>query len=135
MVQRRTTGVVLPTTLGIMPSFTTRLQDGWDKSLEHLPLAIVPVVTALLNSEKLGSTLATDGFHFGVKLGIPFSIVDLWTFVDPPSQGATVNIGVPLVGFPLALLAIPLAVVIQAALGAGYFGSIEEALSNRILHL
>lgn len=113
-----------------MPSFSTRLRDGWEQSQEHIALALVPLVTALLNTEKLSSVLTFDGIHVGLRFGLPISVVDLWTFVDPPSQGVNVSVGVPLVDSPLALIAIPLGVIIQTTLGAGYFGSIEDSLST-----
>lgn len=113
-----------------MPPFTTRLTDGVERALDHLPLALIPLLTALLNTEKVGAVLTHDGFHVGLRVGNPISVLDLWTFVDPPTQGATVNIGVPFVGFPLALVVIPLGVIIQAGLSAGYLGSIEQALST-----
>lgn len=113
-----------------MPSFTTRLADGWERALEHLPLAVVPLITTLLNTEKVGAVLTGDGFHLGLKLGTPISVVDLWTFVDPPSQGVAVDPGVPLVGLPLALVVVPFAIVVQAGLAAGYFGSIDEAMAT-----
>lgn len=113
-----------------MPSFTTRLHDGWEQSLEHLSFALVPLFTALLNTEKVTSVLSPEGFHFGMKRGLSISVFDLWTFVDPPNQEANVSFGVPMVGFSEALLAIPVGVIIQAALSAGYFGSIEDGLTT-----
>jgi len=113
-----------------MPSFTTRLSDGWQQSQEHIALALVPLVTALLNTEKLSAVLTFDGFHFGFRFGTPTSVVNLWTFVGPPNQGVNVNVGVPFVDPPLAFVVIPLGVIVQSALTAGYFGSIEEALST-----
>ncbi|GGN91227.1 MULTISPECIES: hypothetical protein [Haloarcula] len=111
-----------------MPSFVTRLGDGWRRALDVLPLALVPVLTALLNTEKLWSVLTFDGFHVSLQLAAPVSVVDVWTFVNPPSQGGTVQTGVPMVGFPLVLLVVPAALALQAALIAGYFGSLQEAL-------
>lgn len=111
-----------------MPPFTTRLADGWEQGLEHVPLALVPLATALMATEKIHRVASFQGAHFGLRLGLPVGVVDLWQFVSIPNE--TVSVGLPLPdALPLVLVVLPVAVALQAALGAGYFGSIETALS------
>ncbi|WP_199174901.1 hypothetical protein [Halegenticoccus soli] len=111
-----------------MPSFTTRLADGWELARSHLPLALVPLATALLNTDKIGKVLSADGAHFGLQSGFPATVVDLWRFVSVPEEGATVDLGVGGSDTAFALLLLPVALAVQAALSAGYFGSIRDAL-------
>lgn len=110
-----------------MPPFTTRLATGWRRALEHLPLALVPFVSALLATEKVERVATFQGGHVGLRLGLPVSVVDLWQFVNVPDE--TVSTGLPLPeALPLLVVAVPLAVVVRAALLAGYLGSLEGAL-------
>ncbi|MFB6353366.1 MAG: hypothetical protein ABEJ92_04710 [Halobacteriales archaeon] len=112
-----------------MPSFTTRLADGWDRALDHPALALVPLGTALLATDKVQQVAAFDGAHFGLRLGLPVGIVDLWQFVSVPDQ--TAGVGLPLPeALPLAAVVVPVAIVVRAALAAGYLGSIAEALGR-----
>ncbi|WP_276273139.1 hypothetical protein [Haloarcula litorea] len=111
-----------------MPSLTTRLVDGFERVGDVLALAFVPVVTALLQTDKVRAVLAFDGVHVGFSLGSPIGVVDVWTFVDPPSRGATVSAGVPVGESPLSLALVPVALAVNAALAAGYFGSIGQSL-------
>lgn len=113
-----------------MPSFSARLADGWERAVDHLPLALVPLVLALVQTDKLGSVLAFDGVHVSFKLGIPASVVTVWQFVDPPGSGVTVNAGLPL-SAPFAFALVPAVIVLEAALQAGYFGAIADALLDR----
>lgn len=113
----------------LMPSFISRLADGWNGMKAHLPLALVPVITAVLNTDAITNALAVDGWYVGLRLGLPATIVDLWQFVSVPTNG--MNIG--LIGpdtFPLVLFVLPFALVIRAGLAAGYFGSIHDALET-----
>lgn len=112
-----------------MPSFTTRLARGWDRALEHLPLAAVPLVTALMATEKIQRIATFQGGHFGLRLGLPVSVVNVWQFVSVPNE--SVSIGVPLPeALPLVLVALPIGIVVQAALSAGYFGGLASALET-----
>ncbi|WP_424002022.1 hypothetical protein ACOZ4I_00695 [Haloarcula salina] len=114
-----------------MPSFSTRLADGWERALDHLSLALVPLVLALSRTDKIGSVLAYDGVHVSLRLGIPASVVTLWQFVDPPSSAEfTVTTGLPL-SVPFAATLVPAYVALEAALYAGYFGAIAAALVDR----
>jgi hypothetical protein len=112
-----------------VPSFTARLADGWERGLEFLPLAIVPAVTTLLATDNIERVATFDGWHFGLKLGLPVTVVNLWQFVSLPNQA--VGVGLPLPeALPLVLVVLPLGIVVQAALSAGYFGSIATALER-----
>lgn len=111
-----------------MPDFTTRLVDGWQRALDTLPLALVPLVLALTDVNKLRAVLAFDGVHVGFRLGLPVSVVTLWQFVSVPQSGVNVDAGVPLDALPLAIVTVPVFLVGQAGLSAGYFGSIAARL-------
>lgn len=60
-----------------MPPFLTRLADGWARGSDHLALALVPLLTSLLATEKIGRIAAFDGRHLGLRLGLPVGVVDL----------------------------------------------------------
>ena len=111
-----------------MPSFTTRLADGWERAQHQLPLALVPLLTAALNTDKIEKILTFRGGHFGFQLGLPTGVVDLWEFVSVPNTGVNVDLGGPVVPAPLVFVVLPVALAIQAGLAAGYFGSIRDAL-------
>ncbi|MDZ7702567.1 MAG: hypothetical protein U5J98_11195 [Halobacteriales archaeon] len=110
-----------------MPPFTTRLAEGWDRALDHLALALVPVATALLATDKIGAIASFRGGHVGLRLGLPVGIVDLWQFVSLPNSSMTIGLPLP-EALPLAVVVVPLGILLQAALSAGYFGSLESAL-------
>lgn len=112
-----------------MPPFTTRLVDGWDRALEHPSLALVPLVTALLATDKVQQVATFDGVHLGLRLGLPVGIVDLWQFVSVPDETAAVGLPLP-EALPRAAVVVPLAIVVRAALAAGYLGSLAEALGT-----
>lgn len=110
-----------------MPPFTARLSEGFDRAVAHLPLALVPLVTALLATDKIRKVALFDGRHFGLRLGLPVGVVDMWQFVSVPNE--TAGVGLPLPeSLPLAAVLIPLGIVVQAALASAYFGSLREAL-------
>lgn len=109
-----------------MPSITTRLADGWRWALDHLPLALVPLVTALLATDKIQRVATFRGGHFGLKLGLPLGVVDVWQFVNVPNEN--LGVGLPLPdALPLLAVVLPVGVVVQAGLAAGYFGSLASA--------
>lgn len=112
-----------------MPAFTTRLSRGWDRALEFLPLAVVPMATAVMATEKIERVVTFDGGHFGLKLGLPVGVVNIWQFVSLPNE--SVSVGLPLPeALPLVVVVLPIAVIVQAALSAGYFGSLASALET-----
>ncbi|OYR41979.1 MULTISPECIES: hypothetical protein [unclassified Halorubrum] len=106
-----------------------------DRTLAHverlLPLALVPLLTALLNVEDLAATAETDTV-VSVSASFPVYRYDLWSIIDPPGDGgASTSVPFDSVG-PLAL-AVPLLgayVVVSGALSAGYFGSIAEGITT-----
>lgn len=112
-----------------MPSFTTRIADGWTRALRELPLAAVPLLVAALNTDKITSILAFDGNHIGFRIGLPAGVVNLWQFVSVPNESVSVGIGTP-ESLPIALAVIPITIVLKAGLTAGYFGSIRETLET-----
>lgn len=112
-----------------MPPFTTRLANGWDDALTHPSLALVPLVTALLATEKITRIAGFHGRHLGLRLGLPVGVVDLWQFVSVPNETASVGPPIP-EAVPLAVVVVPLVIVIQSGLAAGYFGSLERAVSG-----
>lgn len=97
---------------------------------EHAALALVPMLFALLDVGKIQSIAAFEGMHFGFKLGLPLSVVTVWQFVSVPNAGVSVNTGTPIQLLPFALVTVPVLVVVQTALTAGYFGSIRNALDG-----
>jgi hypothetical protein len=113
-----------------MPAFTTRLADGWQRALGMLPLALVPLAFALTDVGKIRSVVAFDGVHVGFRLGLPVSVVTPWQFVSVPQTGVNVDPGVPLDALPVAAVTVPLFLVVQAALTAGYFGAIADHLAT-----
>ena len=111
-----------------MPKFTTRLTDGWERALQHLPLAGIPILFALFNTNKLLAILRFDGGHIGFKFGLPVSVITVWQFVSVPNSGVNVNTGLPIEFLPVAIVTVPALLVVQAVLTAGYFGSIRNSL-------
>lgn len=111
-----------------MPKFTTRLTNGWERALQHLPLAGIPILFALFNTDKLLAILRFDGAHIGFKFGLPVSVVTVWQFVSVPNSGVNVNTGLPIELLPIPIVTIPALLVVQAVLTAGYFGSIRNSL-------
>ncbi|MFD1586456.1 hypothetical protein ACFR9U_05645 [Halorientalis brevis] len=112
-----------------MSAFTERLVAGWERASRHLALALVPFVTALLNTRKIEQVLQFDGQHVGFKLGLPVGVVDVWQFTSVPNTGVTVSTGLP-VSTPAALLFVPLGIAVKAGLLAGYFGSLRDVLAT-----
>lgn len=113
-----------------MPSFTARLVDGWERAQDHLLLALVPLLTAALNVDEIEKVVTFHGEHLGIRIGLPTGVVDLWQFVSVPNTGVTVTFGGPVVSGPLVFVVLPIGLVIQAGLAAGYFGSIRDALAT-----
>ena len=107
----------------------------FDRTLAHverlLPLALVPLLTALLNVEDLAATAETDTV-VSVSASFPVYRYDLWSIVDSPGDGgASASVPFDSVG-PLALV-VPLLgayVVVSGTLSAGYFGSIAEEITT-----
>ncbi|WP_256546523.1 hypothetical protein [Halobellus inordinatus] len=113
-----------------MPSFTTRLSAGMERAREYPLLALVPVLLALLDTDKIVAIATFDGGHIGFKFGLPLSVVTIWQFVSVPNSSVTANTGLPIEMLPLAVVTVPVLLVVQAAATAGYFGSIRNALDR-----
>ena len=113
-----------------MPEFRTRLADGWRRALGSLSLALVPLVIGLTNVGKARSIAAFDGVHVGFRVGVPASVVTVWQFVSVPQTGVNVDPGVPVDALPVAVVSVPVLLVGQAALAAGYFGCIADDLTG-----
>lgn len=106
----------------------------FDQTVTHLNrllvLALVPLVTALLNVSDLLATAETRGMS--VTASFPFGQYDLWSFVDAPSDGG-IAVEVPFGTMESVVLAAPLLVtyiIISGILSAGYFGSIASAITT-----
>jgi hypothetical protein len=95
-----------------------------------LPLALVPLATALFRARDLLATGRTAGAS--LRASVPVYRYDLWSFVDAP-RGGGLTVTLPFGSLdPLPLL-VPLIgayVVVSGALSAGYFGSIAAALTT-----
>ncbi len=113
-----------------MPGFRARIADGMARASEHAALALVPMLFALLDVGKIQSTVAFDGIHLGLRLGLPLSVLTVWQFVSVPSSGVSVDAGTAVQLLPLAFVTVPVLVMVQTALTAGYFGSIRNALDG-----
>lgn len=95
-----------------------------------LVLALVPLVTALLNVSDLMATAQARGMS--VTASFPLTRYDLWSFVDAPDDGG-LTVDVPFGTMESLVLVVPLLiiyVVISGALSAGYFGSIATGLTT-----
>jgi hypothetical protein len=113
-----------------MPDFVTRLSAGFDRAGDHLALALVPVLFALLNTDKILAVASFDGGHIGFKLGLPLSVVTVWQFVSVPTDGVAVTTGQPIELLPVAVVTVPVLIAVQAALTAGYFGCLRDAVDG-----
>ncbi|MGB9951972.1 hypothetical protein ACOZ4F_06155 [Haloarcula marismortui] len=113
-----------------MPSFTVRLADGWQRAREQLPLALVPMLLAVTQTDSIRQILTYDGIHIGIKFGVPASVVTVWQFVSLPGSGVTANVGLPL-SVPFAMVVVPGVLLLRAGLSAGYFGTIAAELLGR----
>ena len=94
-----------------------------------LPLALVPLATALLRARDLLVTGRTTGVS--LRASFPVYRYDLWSFVDAPrGGGATVSLPFgSLDPLPLLLPLIGAYVVVSGLLSAGYFGSIADGIT------
>lgn len=104
-------------------AFGNRLREGWGRATgDLLALALIPLLAAMIRIDELLQVLAFDGIHVGVRFAFPAMIVDGWTFISTPTPDG--------VHVSPALYLFPLAVVVHGLLGAGYLGSIYEAIST-----
>ncbi|USZ68839.1 hypothetical protein NGM10_03665 [Halorussus salilacus] len=111
-----------------MPStdrpFSARLEAGWERATEHLPLAAVPVISSLASVDEVRRVLEfRDGAHFGLAFRFPPALADVWTFVSLPNREPGVHVSPT-----LALL--PVVILVESVLLAGLLGSVREALET-----
>lgn len=106
-----------------------------DRTFAHvdrlLPLALVPLVTALLNVDELTATAETDTV-VSVSASFPVYRYDLWSLVDSPGDGG-VSASVPFDSLGSLGLIVPLLgayVIVSGTLSAGYFGSIAQGITT-----
>jgi len=103
-------------------TFLDRLGAAWPRISRHLELALVPALTSLLAIENVDRVVGAEGFTIGATFRFPAPIIDLWTFVSLPAR----QTGGLYVSPFLAVL--PLLLVVEGVLAAGYLGSVEAAL-------
>ena len=84
------------------------------------PYAAVPFVLSLLAVQKVSSATGAGGVAVSLQFALPADIATLWTVIDPPTQGAAVQSPVP-------LLAVPVFLVVEATVVAGFLGVVRDA--------
>lgn len=88
------------------------------------PYAVVPFALSLLAVQNIAETAAASGLHVSVKVALPTAIATLWTVFDPPSTGLHFVT-------PTSLSLLPVFVVAEAVLAAGYLGGLHDAANDR----
>lgn len=108
-----------------MVSFIDLLSRSWGRSNKRLDLAVVPVLNALVQVSNFEKLAQFDGIHFGLKFPVPAPIMGVWSFTSLPNPGGGGDVQVfgP-------LWALPLFVVFEAVLMAGYVGSLDDVLTS-----
>ncbi|ELZ35443.1 hypothetical protein [Halorubrum distributum] len=95
-----------------------------------LPLALVPLATALLKVSDLFAASRTNGIS--IRASFPVYRYDLWSFVESPTGGG-LSVSLPFGTLEPVLLFVPLLgayVIVSGALSAGYFGAIAEGITT-----
>jgi hypothetical protein len=87
------------------------------------PYAAVPFALSLLAVDNLAQTAAASGVDVSVKLALPTAVPTLWTIFDPPATG--INFVAP-----TSLSLLPVYLVVDAVLTAGYLGGIFDAATD-----
>jgi hypothetical protein len=103
-------------------TFLDRLGTTWPRISRHLELALVPALTSLLAIENIDRVVRAEGFTIGATFRFPAPIIDLWTFVSLPARQTG---GLYVSPF---LAALPVLLIVEGVLAAGYLGSVETAL-------
>jgi len=85
--------------------------------------AVVPFALTLLAIDNVAQTAAASGLHISVKFALPTAVPTLWTVFDPPASG--INFVTP-----TSLTLLPVYLLVDAALAAGYLGGIYDAASG-----
>lgn len=85
------------------------------------PYAVVPALLTLLAFDNVAATAAGGGgLSVSVKFALPTAVPTLWTVFDPPTTGVSFVT-------PTPLSALPVYLVVDAVLTAGYLGGIHDA--------
>lgn len=104
-----------------MPSLLSRASRVAGRVSEY---AVVPLALTLFAFGKVAAAAGGSNVAFNVKLSFPADVTTLWTVVDPPAQGVTLH-------SPTPLLFVPVFLVVEAAVVAGYLGGIRNAHRDR----
>lgn len=100
-----------------MVAFLDLLADSWERAGPARELAVVPFVWSFLQVGQILRALGSNRV-LDIAFPLPQAVVGLWSFVNPPTPPG-VSIAGPLWVLPVALLA-------EGVLAAGYLGSLEE---------
>lgn len=95
-----------------------------------LPLALVPLATALLRVRDLLAVSRTDGVS--VRASFPVYRYDVWNFLEAP-RGGGLSVSLPFGTLEPLTLLVPLLgayVLVSGLLSAGYFGSIADGVTT-----
>lgn len=85
------------------------------------PYAVVPALLTLLAFDNVAATAAGGGgLSVSVKFALPTAVPTLWTVFDPPTTGVSFVT-------PTSLSVLPVYLVVDAVLTAGYLGGIYDA--------
>lgn len=88
------------------------------------PYAVVPALLTLLALDNVTATAGGGGgLSFSVKFALPTAVPTLWTLFDPPASGVSYVT-------PTSLSLMPVYLVAEAALTAGYLGGIYDAANG-----
>lgn len=101
----------------------SRLAAAREVAAAHLALALVPFVSAFLDVTNSVRVVSFRGGHAGITFRFPAAVVDYWTFASVPNPPD----GVHVTGM---LLFVPVAILVKAALAAGYLGSIADVIET-----
>jgi hypothetical protein len=97
--------------------FLSRLAAAREVAAAHLALALVPFVSTILDVTNVVRAVSFRGTHFGITFPFPTAVADYWTFASVPN---------PPGGSDVTVAWLPVAILLQAVLAAGYLGSIAE---------
>ncbi|WP_135854590.1 hypothetical protein [Halorussus salinus] len=104
-------------------SFGTRFTDGWQRAMDHLPLAVAPFASSLLAADNIRRVRAAEGVNLGMTFSFPSALPDLWTFVNVPNSGSGIYVS------PTVAL-LPIQILVEAVLVAGLLGSVAALIQN-----
>lgn len=100
------------------------LLDSASRTAGRVPTyAVVPFALTLLAFDNVAQTAAASGVRVSVKFALPTAVPTLWTVFDPPASG--INFVTP-----TSLSLLPVFLLVDAALTAGYLGGIHDAATG-----